>query len=420
MALNIGFISTRFAGTDGVSLESAKWAEVLWADKHISYWYAGLLDRDPEISMCVPEAFFGHSENEWINDRIWGRNTRSRFVSERIHDLAQYLKETLYIFVDRFNIDMLILENVLAIPMHVPMGIAITEFLAETRLPSIGHHHDFYWERIRFSVNAVPDFMDMAFPARDPALQHVVINQDAQEEMSWRKGLASTLIPNVLDFEKPVPGIDEYNADIRSEMGLSEDDKIILQPTRIVPRKGIEHSIKLLQSLGDRRNKLVISHDAGDEGYEYMNALREMGKEANVDLRFVSTRISEVRQRDHEGRKIYTLWDIYPHADFVTYPSIYEGFGNAFLEAVYFKVPILINRYAIFARDIEPKGFNVPIMDGFLTSKVINEVKRILEDPEYRENLVEHNFATAARHFGYQVLRRHLRALITNVTGIEE
>ena len=43
----IGFVSTRFAGTDGVSLESAKWAKVLWDHRHTSYWYAGKLDRDP-------------------------------------------------------------------------------------------------------------------------------------------------------------------------------------------------------------------------------------------------------------------------------------------------------------------------------------------------------------------------------------
>ena len=61
--------------------------------------------------------------------------------------------------------------------------------------------------------------------------------------------------------------------------------------------------------------------------------------------------------RGLEGKKVYTLWDLYHHADFVTYPSIYEGFGNALLEAIYFRKACLINRYSIFIRDIEPKGF---------------------------------------------------------------
>ncbi|MEE8452071.1 MAG: hypothetical protein V3R99_09160, partial [Thermoguttaceae bacterium] len=60
---NIGFVSTRFAGTDGVSLESAKWAQLLWDYGHVSHWYAGKLDRDPGVSMLVPEAYFYDRDN---------------------------------------------------------------------------------------------------------------------------------------------------------------------------------------------------------------------------------------------------------------------------------------------------------------------------------------------------------------------
>ena len=33
-------------------------------------------------------------------------------------------------------------ENVLTIPMHLPLGIALTELIAETQIPTIAHHHD--------------------------------------------------------------------------------------------------------------------------------------------------------------------------------------------------------------------------------------------------------------------------------------
>ena len=90
MSKNIGFVSTRFAGQDGVSLESAKWAEVLWQDRHVSFWYSGQSDRNPDISHVVPEAFFGFSENQWINERIWKGDVRDRFVTERIRALSDY------------------------------------------------------------------------------------------------------------------------------------------------------------------------------------------------------------------------------------------------------------------------------------------------------------------------------------------
>lgn len=420
MGHRIGFISTRFAGTDGVSLESAKWAHVLWsAGEHTSYWYAGRTDRAEDISFNVPEAYFGHPVNEWINARIFGRTVRSRAVTRRIRELADYLKETLYDFVEKFQIDVLIPQNCLTIPMHVPLGIAVTELIAETGLPTIAHHHDFYWERVRFQLTAAEDYLDMAFPPRLSSIQHVVINQAAREELAWRKGIPATLVPNVIDFDSEPPGIDDYSADIREQMGLTPDDLLILQPTRIVPRKGIEHAIKLVQMLDDPRCKLVISHEAGDEGYDYMHMLQDLARESGVDLRFFDDRIAEERQLDVHGRKLYTLWDVYPHADLVTFPSTYEGFGNALLEAIHFRVPVVINRYAIFARDIEPKGFRMPTLDGFVTRKTLEEVRKLLTDDDYRREVVDTNLELGKRFFNYGVAERKLSIMLANVMGLE-
>ena len=417
MSKNIGFISTRFAGQDGVSLESAKWAEVLWEDRHISYWYSGQSDRDPDISFVVPEAYFGFPENKWINERIWGTGFRDRFISARIRELADYLKTTIYRFVKKYDIDIVIPQNCLAIPMHLPLGIALTEFLSETQIPAIAHHHDFFWERTRFSVNSVPEYLDMSFPPKFGNMRNVVINQEAQEQLALRKGLSSLVIPNVFDFDNPPDQVDDYSSDVREELGLSKDDFFILQPTRVVPRKGIEQAIKLVSLLKDPRCKLVISHEAGDEGYEYLGMLEQLAQEEGVDRRVVADRVGEVRQRDSEGRKIYTLWDLYLHADFVTYPSLYEGFGNALLEAIYFRKPVLINRYSIFVRDIEPKGFRLLTMDGFLTSSVAERVRQILLDSELRRDIVDHNYEVARQFYSYSVVRSNLRAFIASLTG---
>jgi glycosyltransferase involved in cell wall biosynthesis len=387
----------------------------LWEDRHVSYWYAGHLDRAAEISMVIPEAYFGNPENEWINQQLWGATRRSLEVSRRIRDLAEYLKGTLYEYVDRFDIDVLIVQNVLTIPMHIPLGIAVTEFLHETQMPAIAHHHDFYWERTRFQISAVNDYLEMAFPPRCPGLQHVVINQAAREDLAWRKGLPSVLIPNVLNYEDAPEEPDEYAADIRDEIGLATSDRLILQPTRVVPRKGIEHSITLMRRLNDPDCKLVISHAAGDEGPEYFDQVTELAQDEGVDLRMFGDRVADLRQMDSAGKKIYVLEDLYPKADLVTFPSLYEGFGNAFLEAVYFRVPMVINRYSVFMRDIEPKGFRIPTMDGFVNRKLVDEVRRILDDPLYRQEMVDHNYALAREYYSYRVLRYGLRALIANI-----
>ncbi len=418
MAEKVGFISTRFAGNDGVSLESAKWAEVLWDFQHISYWFGGKLDRHSDVSMCVPEAFFGHPENLWINERIWGKRRRSPLVSRRILEVAAYLKSSLYEFCRKFSLSFLVIENALTIPMHVPFGLAITEFLHETAIPSIVHHHDFYWERDRFSVNGISDYLDMSFPPQLQEMQHAVINQSAREQLAWRKGVPATLVPNVLNFEDPPAPPDSYCADVREQIGLDEDDVMILQPTRVIPRKGIEHAIELVEQLGDPRYKLVISHEAGDEGMEYADTVRELANKADVDLRIISTRIGEFRHFNSKGQKVYTLWDLYQHADLVTYPSLYEGFGNAFLEAIYYRVPMVVNRYSIFTRDIEPKGFEVIVMNGIVTQKIVEAARRVLENEEYRNKMVDHNYRLAERFYSYRVLHNKLKNLISDVTGV--
>ena len=419
MGKNIGFISTRFAGTDGVSLEAAKWAQILWDRQHVSYWFAGELDRDPAASMLVPEAFFDHEEVRWINQHAFGVKHRTSEISGHIHAMRNYLKGRLYEFIEKFGIDIIIPQNVLSIPMHIPLGLALTEFIAETGIPTIAHHHDFFWERLRFSLNAVQDFLQMAFPPKLPNIQHVVISSLAQEELALRTGISATVIPNVLDFENQ-PQVDlEYSKNFRQEIGLEESDVLILQPTRIVQRKGIEHAIELVSQLGDPKYKLVISHEAGDEGYDYANYVEDHARDHSVDLRMVSCHIGETRGVNEKGEKLYSLWDVYPHADFVTYTSLYEGFGNAFLEAVYFRKPILINRYEVFVRDIEPQEFDLVVMDGFITDRVVNQVREVLESPERRERMVDHNYVVATRHYSYSVLRKRLAFLIANFFGIE-
>ena len=417
---NIGFLSTRFAGTDGVSLESSKWAEVLWHHKHVSYWYAGKLDRADDISMEVPEAFFGHPENLEIDKKSFGTLQRSADTTRKINDLAEFLKRTIYDFVERFSINILIAQNVLCIPMHIPLGVALTHFIAETEFPVIAHHHDFYWERDRFAVNAVADFLQMGFPPTLPSIQHVTINSAAQLDLAHRKGAASILVPNVLEFEKEPDPPDEFAADFREAIGLAEDDVLVLQPTRVVPRKGIEIAINLLAAIGDPKYKLVITHESGDEGQDYHDALIYMAERANVDMRFVYARVGDERGYDADGQKIYSLEDVYPHADLVTYFSWYEGFGNALLEAFYFRKPVILNRYSIFVKDIEPKGFKVISASGMLTDRLVRQTRELMEDPAAREAMVEHNYELSKAFYSYSVLRRKLRALICNVTGADD
>ncbi len=413
---NVGFVSTRLTGTDGVSLETEKWADVFTRRGFTCFYFAGELDRPPQRSFLSPEAHFRHPAIYEIHQSVFGVYDRGRYITDKIQALKEKLKNDLYRFISNFEIELLVIENALAIPMNIPLGLAITELLCENRLPVIAHHHDFFWERQRFLINAVWDYLKMAFPPHIPDIEHVVISSSAGDQLSLRTGISSHIIPNVMDFDNPPAPPDEYAADVRQSLGIAEDELMVLQPTRVVKRKGIEHAIELVSRLG-MKAKLIISHASGDEGYQYEQRIREYSKLMNVNTYFVSEIIGDHRGRTEDGRKIYTLDDIYPHADLVTYPSNYEGFGNAFLEAVYFKKPVVVNLYSIYAVDIKPRGFSVIELDGYVTETAVENTKRVLSNPDLRDRLVNHNFETAANYYSYSVLYQQLGNLIAKCTG---
>lgn len=413
----IGFVSTRFQGTDGVTLEARKWADILQGLGHSCFWMAGQLDAPPAIRHTAPLAYFNHPEVVAVQDRLFGVTTRPRAITHQIQSIKERLKDELYRFIERFDLQVLVPENILAIPMHVPLGLAVTEVFAETGLPAIAHHHDFAWERERFVVSAVNDYLRAAFPGALPRVEHVVINSMAQKELARRCSLPSAIIPNVLDFETPPPDFDDYNHDLRREIGLREDDWLILQPTRVVLRKGIEHAIELVRRLKDPRAKLIISHPAGDEGDAYLAMLKDRIADAGIDVRFIADRVGETRGMTAEGRKIYTLFDVYLHADLVTYPSHYEGFGNAFLEALYFGKPVVVNTYAVYARDIDPLGFKTIEMTQLVTREVVEQVRTVLQDRALRSEWANTNYALGLQYFSYAVARRKLAARLSNLFG---
>ncbi len=414
--LRIGFVSTRFESTDGVSLESEKWSHVFKRLNHECYYFAGLCDRPENLSFVVPEAHFAHPAIVETYEGAFSNRNRPQKLTRAIRDLAEHLKTQLYEFARKFDIHILLVENALAIPLNIPLGIALTEFISETGIHTIAHHHDLYWERERFLVNCIWDYLDMCFPPRLPSIKHVVINSPAAAQLSFRRGISALLIPNVMDFDHPPLPADEYASTVKADLQINSGEYFFLQPTRIVQRKGIEHAIELVRRL-PLRARLVISHASGDEGDAYEKHLRSFSQLLGVSTLFVSDIIGDQRGRTPDGRKIYSLWDVYPFADLITYPSLLEGFGNAFLESVYFRRPILVNDYTIYAIDIKPKGFQAIELDGFLTDDTIAEVQKVLNNPKIANEMAEHNYQLAKRFYSFAFLEHQLQALLQSLTG---
>ncbi len=415
-ARRVGFVSTRFEGTDGVSLETAKWATVLERMGHACFYFAGICERPAERSRVVPEAFFLHPDIAAIHNDIFNNPNRSPDISRKVGQLKAKLKEDIRAFVKDFGIEVMIVENALAIPLNIPLALALAEFIAETGLPTVAHHHDFYWERDRFQVNCGMDYVQAAFPPNIANIHHVVINSAAGRQLSWRTGLLSHLIPNVMNFDHPPVPPDAYADDVRSALGVAPGGFLLLQPTRVVQRKGIEHAIELADRLGPKA-RLVISHATGDEGNAYERRVLSFANRLGVSVRFVANIIRNERGTTADGRKVYSLSDVYQHADLVTYPSTWEGFGNAFLEAIYYRRPVFVNNYSIFALDIKPKGFRVIEFEGFITDDTVQQVRRVLEDKAFTGEMTDRNYELGRRHYSFSILERRLQTLLAECFG---
>ncbi len=416
MKLNIGFVSTRFAGIDGVSLESTKWARVFEGEGHACFWFAGELSKNEHISLQARQANFKDDQNQWINDQLFGTHKKSLRLARIICNYKSTIASRLKLFIDMYRLDLLVVENALAIPMHIPLGLALTDIIAETGIPTIAHHHDFYWERNRYlPLNGSKIYIHRAFPPRLPNIEHVVINSRARDNLARRRGISATVIPNALDFENPPIEDKERTRAFRHSIGLKPDDRMLLQPTRIVERKGIEAAIQLVKKLNHPRYKLVVSHEAGDEGFEYASKIKRLARESGVDIRFIDHMVADPFAPRPQSNNRFSLWEVYQAAEFITFPSLYEGFGNALLEAIYFKKPLLVNRYKIFQDDIEPKGFDVVKMDGSLTGEAVSDIKNIIDDKHRRDNMATRNYRIAEEHYSYALLRKQFAAIISNL-----
>ena len=126
-------------------------------------------------------------------------------------------------------------------------------------------------------------------------------------------------------------------------------------------------------------------------------------------------------------KKVFSLWDTYVFADFVTYPSLWEGWGNQFLEAVRARLPIMIFEYPVFTTDIKEKGFKVISLGTVVSGKdqdglvqvdnrkikaAADQAVTMLTDPAVRKKLVDWNFKIGKEYYSMDALEAYLSPFI--------
>ena len=452
----IGIVHYRVGGTDGVSLEIDKWKRELEGMGHEVYLCAGELGS---VEGTLIEELHHHHP---AAQRLY-RNT---FIALSDYDEATYNNELasqaeamvvrLRQFIQENKINFLISQNVWSVAASPALAIALARIMGEFSLPSIAHNHDFYWERVdgvALTCAKALELADKYLPPRNQHIQHAVINNLAKEELFLRKGITAAVVPNVFDFEGVGWLRDEYNKDLRKRIGLRDGDIFILQATRIVTRKCIELAVDFVKGLNhpgrravlqarglydgrdfneDSRIVLVLAGHAVDEVTGlYRGRLERKAGQLGVDTLFIQDLV-EGRRRTTNGQKIYSLWDTYVYADFVTYPSVWEGWGNQLLEAIRARLPFLLFEYPVYISDIKEKGLQpvslgahlqgrdeggLALVDQSIIDQAADQAVELLTDDHQRQEMVEHNFRIGQQYFSLESLQPYLAQLMDRSLG---
>jgi glycosyltransferase involved in cell wall biosynthesis len=428
VVMKIGIIIGRIGDVDGVALETEKWIKVLQEMGHEIYLLSGRYKKSilgEEFETLIPGLSFFSPECEWEQDRAFflPPDDPSELLDhlDRVsNDFA--IRMFKWIMVNK--IDIILSENASALPAHLSMGMAIKKLVKHTGIRIVCHDHDFYWERgDRYSTPfpEIKKLMEETFPLQIPHARHAVINTPNKKVLKEKYGMNGIIVvPNVMDFDQPFGEINEYNKDLLNSIGIGNDDIPLFQITRIVKRKGIETALELINRLDDERIKLIITGSAKDDarkGY-YKNLIEIINqRKLNGRVNFCDRRILNERGETPNGEKIYNLSDGYAHATACTYFSEYEGFGNAFVEAVLSKTPIFVNNYKpVFWPDIGSKGFKtVMIEDNKLTDDAVAEADKIIHDKKLQKEIVEHNYNLGKLLYSYDTLREKLELLFETI-----
>jgi glycosyltransferase involved in cell wall biosynthesis len=378
MKLTIALCHFRVGETDGVSLEMDKWKLSLEKLGHEVIYIAGSKGvlKDVEI---IQELHYNDATNNKVVENAYVKfhsyKNEAEFKQE-IEKEANSIESKLLEIIKRKNIDLLMVNNMFSLGWNLSAGLGFSNAIKNSDVKCLCHHHDFHWEREKYShptCTFVQDYLTTIFPPNHTRIKHVVINTIAKNELFKRRNIESTVVPNVFEFDNDWI-IDDFNQDFRSSFNIKSNDLIILQATRIVQRKGIELALDVVAELNANKqaligkklynnqifgadSKIVFLMVGLNEDDPYFDKIMNYAHSKNIEIKWVNEFVDHERHQT-KTKKTYSLWDCYANCDIVTYTSLLEGWGNQFIEALVAKKIIVSYQYPVFVQDILHLKFN--------------------------------------------------------------
>ncbi len=472
--LRIGLIHSLIGKNDGVSIVIDQTVKAMskYMKINIGNFFFLAAHSSPRFNAQTDDVFW-HKSDAHKEILINFENENTEGLDELIHKNALYAKDVIKKWVDDNYIDLIIAHNT-SHPYNFITAVGLGYYIEELRSQGIiwpklmVWWHDSYFERsifanpnpvVRKYLKYLPGtYVDsIAFINKQQVeLGKKVFRQYNNIKLDKFFETRTAVVPNTSDIpwewenittEKGkciAPPQDNYNSSFLKDIGLEQQVKskgftlndtiILLQHTRVVPRKKIELAIDLAFRLEkkfkkNRKDKcvaLIVSGHSGDEQNAYQHHLYEHYTEkckadpyCNVVLIFGENNI--LSHRDIIVDKKYYKFAEVPsiiasHGGIGTYFSEVEGFGNNLLEMISLGLPAVINKYEIFKEEIEKQGFILPAIDNTdITEELVDQSYRLLTDIGYRDKVVQHNLKVLKENYDHQIIANKLKPLIINM-----
>lgn len=469
--LNIGIIHSLIGKNDGVSIVIDQTVNAMVNDLGIDLGNIFFLaaHTSPRFNAETDDVFW-HKNDIHKNIIRYYNEEPPEDLDSMIHEKALCAKNKISSWVEKHDIDLIIAHNT-SHPLNFVTAVGLGYYIEEIRARGIlwpnllVWWHDSYFERDRFSspnevvkkyLKYLPGtFIDgIAFINNsqvDLAKRLFDTYEGYLTEVFFRERVI--VVPNTssIDWEwehQPwdsnqfvYPPQDNYNSSFFRDVGLiNEINKkgfsldgtiILLQHTRIVPRKKIELAIDFAFAMEKRFLKdgqkkciaLLVSGHSGDEQSEYKKFLlryyeQNLRQYPDANVVFVFGEDYILSHRDIiVDKKYYNFYEIpsiiAAHGGIGTYFSEVEGFGNNLLEMISFGLPTVINKYDVYKSEIEHLGFMLPATENcILTDELVENGYTLLTNNLVRNKMVKHNLSIIKEKLDHKIIADKLKPLI--------
>ena len=302
--------------------------------------FAGMGAQFSDYFQVEINPLLGSRNKKVLNAHKFAREGNLKPIESLTLKIYKYLKRSLQDF------DILIAHNVLTMHLNLPLTYALLRLAEEDFIPIISWNHDspYFYPDCPAYLEEEPWNIIKQY---NPKVYYVVISESRKKQFEklYGKGNNMHVVLNGID---PITffGLSPLTIRLIQEQDLFDADFLMVQPSRLHPRKNVELSIRVIRALKDKgvNARLLITgaHDPhGSREVEYYKEILSLARKLNVkkDILIMAEYKFKSGQRLVPSRII--MRDLYLISDILFMPSSQEGFGIPLLESGMIKLPVV-------------------------------------------------------------------------------